>query len=558
MKLLSINASILSLLLSTLPEYGAAFVQPQGQFKVMVSTDITRGSTTLHMMNDKKTNTKDFSSSKKNILSASTISDDSFSSFEDDESPLLSWMPEQSTDMKKFAAIVSAALLITSNTVGASMMVLPGLAQGPGMITSSCIFFAVYLVNLLSGLLIAEVAINQYESSKGSSCEVPSSFKEFADANLQSNLAGNMISAISLFINTCVLSYDLVTAGRLTNQAITSEFSKNIAGNDIVNSLQSFDSAGISIAAGFFVLLVSTQSGAALSSIASICCMTLFACFAGLVLPGLAMIHDPLATFAAKGTSEFGGEIFMHDISNLVPVLLTAMVYQNIVPTIVKRLNYDRELTTKAIIGGSAIPMIMYILFCFTVLGGGALPGAGSGNMFLTGITTASVFGSATACVISISEEIGVFFDSMKNEKECELIEVPSEENVNVDETASFPSVALSIAAPLVAGIFFAEGDGFVQALSVAGSYGSPLLYGVVPVVLAFSQRNAIFDEIEKMDVGIVENTKVTLSKIFNDESDREKQIIPGGVVPPMALFTGATYLISSHLIQDVSSVFSS
>lgn len=549
MKLLSINASILSLLLSSFPEYGAAFVQPQGQFKVMVSTDITRGSTTLHMMNDKR---------KKNVLSASTISDDSFSSFDDDdESPLLSFMPEQSTDMKKFAAIVSAALLITSNTVGASMMVLPGLAQGPGMITSSCIFFGVYLVNLLSGLLIAEVAINQYESSKGSSCEVPSSFKEFADANLQSDLAGNMISAISLFINTCVLSYDLVTAGRLTNQGLN-EFSKNIAGNDIVNALQSFDSAGISIAAAFFVLLVSTQSGAALSSIASICCMTLFACFAGLVLPGLAMIHDPLATFAAKGTSEFGGEIFMHDISNLVPVLLTAMVYQNIVPTIVKRLNYDRELTTKAIIGGSGIPMIMYILFCFTVLGGGALPGAGSGNMFLTGITTASVFGSATACVISISEEIGVFFDSMKNEKECEMIEVPSEENVNVDETASFPSVALSIVAPLVAGIIFAEGDGFVQALSVAGSYGSPLLYGVVPVVLALSQRNAIFDENEKMDVGIVENAKVTLSKIFNDESDKEKQIIPGGVVPPMALFTGATYLISSHLIEDVSSVFSS
>lgn len=546
MKFLSINASIM---LSTLPEYGAAFVQAQGQFKVMVSTDITRGSTTLHMMNDKR---------KKNVLSASTISDDSFSSFDDDdESPLLSFMPEQSTDMKKFAAIVSAALLITSNTVGASMMVLPGLAQGPGTITSSCIFFGVYLVNLLSGLLIAEVAINQYESSKGSSCEVPSSFKEFADANLQSDLAGNMISAISLFINTCVLSYDLVTAGRLTNQGLN-EFSKNIAGNDIVNALQSFDSAGISIAAAFFVLLVSTQSGAALSSIASICCMTLFACFAGLVLPGLAMIHDPLATFAAKGTSEFGGEIFMHDISNLVPVLLTAMVYQNIVPTIVKRLNYDRELTTKAIIGGSGIPMIMYILFCFTVLGGGALPGAGSGNMLLTGITTASVFGSATACVISISEEIGVFFDSMKNEKECEMIKIPSEENVNVDETASFPSVALSIVAPLVAGIIFAEGDGFVQALSVAGSYGSPLLYGVVPVVLALSQRNAIFDEIEKMDVGIVENAKVTLSKIFNDESDKEKQIIPGGVVPPMALFTGATYLISSHLIQDVSSVFSS
>lgn len=38
---------------------------------------------------------------------------------------------------KKIMPVISAALLITSTTVGASMMVLPGLAQGPGMIVSS-------------------------------------------------------------------------------------------------------------------------------------------------------------------------------------------------------------------------------------------------------------------------------------------------------------------------------------------------------------------------------------------------------------------------------------
>jgi len=46
----------------------------------------------------------------------------------------------QSTDTKTLFPVISAALLITSNTVGASMMVLPGLAQGPGMIASSGIF----------------------------------------------------------------------------------------------------------------------------------------------------------------------------------------------------------------------------------------------------------------------------------------------------------------------------------------------------------------------------------------------------------------------------------
>ena len=48
---------------------------------------------------------------------------------------ILEGLPE----VANYLPVVSAALLITSNTVGASMMVLPGLAQGPGMIASSAL-----------------------------------------------------------------------------------------------------------------------------------------------------------------------------------------------------------------------------------------------------------------------------------------------------------------------------------------------------------------------------------------------------------------------------------
>lgn len=420
---------------------------------------------------------------------------------------------------------------------------------------------AIYLVNLVSGLLIAEVAINQYESSPGS-CDVPSSFKEFADANLQSEFAGNAISAISLFINTCVLSYDLVTAGRLTNDAITNDAIKPIVGPDVMSIISSSDNTGLLLAAAFFITLVSTQSGAALSGIASICCMTLFVCFAGLVVPGLANIHDPLATFAAQGTSEFGSEVFMHDMSTLIPVLLTAMIYQNIVPTITKMLKYDRDQTFKAITIGSAIPMFMYIAFCFTVLGGGALPGAGSGNMFLTGITASSVFGSAMACVISLSEELDVYFDEWKA-SECDLkedvdvavaVNRNKNANMNVEETASLPSVVFGITVPVLAGIFCANGDGFVKALSISGTYGSPLLYGVVPVALAFTQRTAIMNEFQKSN-GMMENVKATFDKIMNDDSDVEKQIVPGGMLPLGALAAGSAALMFTHLIGDLSSL---
>ena len=51
--------------------------------------------------------------------------------------PIRSVLPE--VDMSNYLPVLSAALLMTSNTVGASMMVLPGLAQGPGMIASSAL-----------------------------------------------------------------------------------------------------------------------------------------------------------------------------------------------------------------------------------------------------------------------------------------------------------------------------------------------------------------------------------------------------------------------------------
>jgi Amino acid permeases len=403
------------------------------------------------------------------------------------------------------------------------------------------------------------VAINQYEAS---SCEVPSSFKEFADVNLQSSVAGNFVSSVSLFINTCVLSYDLVTAGRLTNQFITSNNDAvgTILGLDVMNMVSSNEHVGLFVAATFFVGLVSTQSGATLSLIASILCMMLFTCFAGMVLPGIAMIHDPLATFAAQGTSEFGSEVFMNDVATFVPVLLTAMVYQNIVPTITKMLKYDRAKTVQAIIFGSAIPMIMYIAFCFTVLGGGAVPGVGSGNMFLTGITASSVFGSAMACIISIAEELDVYFAD-NSSTECEVEEVTGiqQQSLKVsndasEEKASFSSVSLGVLVPTLAGIFFADGDGFVKALSISGSYGSPLLYGVVPVVLAFSQRTAIMKEFEKDD-GMLCKVRTVLNNVLQDDTDKGKQLAPGGMFGIGALAAGAATLMSTHAAEDVSSL---
>ncbi len=390
----------------------------------------------------------------------------------------------------------------------------------------------------MSGLLIAEVGINQYEQS---SCEVPSSFKEFADANLENDNAANFISCISLFINTCVLSFNFVRASEITTSAIvTNDTLKPIFGPEAMDGLSSALSSGhvgLIAVATFFASLVATQSDKVLSGIASLCCMTLFASFAGLVLPGLATIHDPMAVFTAPGTSEFGSQAFVHDVSSCVPVLLTAMIYQNIVPTVTKLLNYDRTQVVTAIALGSMLPMAMYISFCFTVLGGGTLSGIGTGGIFWSGIKASSIFGSAMACVISIGEELNCYF-SPRSEKAQESCGMEAE-MVKEGEKSSIVPYILGVIPPVMVASLFSDGEGFVGALKVSGSYGSPVLYGIIPAFLALNQRSKFS------------------SNISNNAPGSVKQLVPGGLVPLIGLALAAGVLIATHLVEDVSSLSS-
>lgn len=419
------------------------------------------------------------------------------------------------------------------------------------------IMIAGYVINLFSGLLIAEVAINQYEAS---SCDVPSSFKEFADVNLKSNSAGTFVAIISVFVNMCVLSFDFVRGGQLMteNQQLGSILAP-IFGADIL-STPTAEHCGAAVAAAAIMTLVGTQSSDVLSKIASICCVTLFISFAGLVGPGLVSIHDPAAAFMAPGTFPIGSPDFSSSLSALIPIALMTLIYQNIIPTITKMLNYDRTQVVSAIALGSCFPMLMFISFCFTEIGGGGAASAlSTGGMFMAGIRMSSLVGSAMAGTLSIGQELDIFLGSDKsakksnksspfNDDDVELLDVVgSEESCLTDgakgHTLTMSSVALSAIPPLLAGIIFSGGEGFVGALSLSGSYGTPILYGFVPILLAFNQR---YGSVSK------EDEKVSL---IEKEIDSSNHIAPGGMVSLGLLGVGSIALISNQLIADVSNL---
>jgi tyrosine-specific transport protein len=372
---------------------------------------------------------------------------------------------EASSSLREFwMPVISSALLITGNTFGASCLVLPELVQGPGLAAASPIFVLAYCMNLLSGLMIAEVAIQQKESSGN---EVPSSFKELAEENVDSPSLATLVSVVSFTINALVFSFDMSRVGIVTNQ-LTNGF---------------LEASTMSILWGAsLATLLTTQTSQRISNIASVCVTLLFATLGTILLPGLAAT-DPIAawTQSALAAEPMGA------LGDMAPVVLMALCFQNIVPTITRLQDYDRTKTMTSIVLGSLIPVAMYLAWCVACLGGGidlGSVGLESGPL-LAVFSLATLAGSSIGCGLSCASELDTFL--VKEEDDASLTK-------NEDDSKDrfqLPSVLATVGLPLsltLAVTTFGDGD-LTGALKVAGGLGSPLLYGVLPVWMAWNQR---------------------------------------------------------------------
>ena len=336
------------------------------------------------------------------------------------------------------------------------------------------------------------------------------------------------------FINSCVLSYGLSKAGEML-------YSMTGMTQDM----------GLLSASLTLVTIVGTQEAKNLSYFASALCFILFSSFAALIFPTLAAVQHPFELFVTPGSSAFGTDSFYTDLSTFFPVLLTTMVYQNIVPTITKMLQYDRRNVTAALSFGSMIPMIMYFMFCFTILGSGSIESMGSDSLYFQGIAISSVIGSSMSCCISIGEELNVFLDEQDTSSTFRFDDV---EEKRKNENLSLKSTSIGILLPLVAALTVGREHGLVGALSISGTYATPILYFMIPVLLAFTQRTGVLEDM-KLCKSNPERVKLIGQKIGCNNLDTTKQLVPGGFISIAGLAGGTGSLLANSLIHDISSL---
>ena len=165
------------------------------------------------------------------------------------------------------------------------------------------------------------------------------------------------------------------------------------------------------------------------------------------------------------------------------------MVYQNIVPTVVTQLEGDRSKITNAIIGGTTVPFIMFLLFNAVVLGNAGGVDLTSGvdpvsllqNSETGGVLGSLVGGFSTLAVITslIGFTYGLLdawtdtFGMPTEGKEFERWKAALYALVFV------PPTALSVANP----------DIFYTALDYAGAFGVSTLFLVLPPFMVWKER---------------------------------------------------------------------
>ena len=438
-------------------------------------------------------------------------------------------------NMEDVVRVLSASLLVTGNAVGSSMFVLPEAVRGVGLASGTAIFIGergpssldpydpynrrcrdfnwsfssldhsllkrllpssrdlssfplanarhlrpilfffafpgLYLYNLISGLLLADVAITLHESSE---CDVPSSFKDFVDAALSSEIAGTFTSVLSLVSNGCFLAYGTIAAGPMMIDILRS--------HNIMGMGGSVDPIIGTCAFAFVISLFAiTQTNAGLERLANYVVFVVFSSFAFLLLPSLASVSDPLGTFLTPGTNIEEG--YGNAMASAVPLLLSSLMYQNIVPSVTKLLDFDRAKSTIAISIGSFIPMLMYVAWCYASLGGGldASTSSSAGSAALASFSMSALFVSSLTAVMSLAEEYEAIFSrrttaAAKYDDDGDCI-APS-------SRFSIPAVAASVIPPVAMALAFVGGGDLTAALHFNGAFIVPILYGILPTIL--------------------------------------------------------------------------
>lgn len=232
--------------------------------------------------------------------------------------------------------MLGSILLIGGTAIGAGMLALPVLTAEAGFFPSSLLFIAIWAFTLFTALLIVEVNL----SFEG----------EVNLISMTKTILGKRAATLC-WIFFLLLLYSLTSAYLSGSGSIISEFVRVNFGFTIPAPFEPI------IPLTLFGLFVMAGTHAVDQA------NRLFA--AGLIITYIGLVAAALPeVMSSRFTIQNYGLLFA-----AVPVAVTSFGFHIVIPTVVSYLEHNVKLIKKAVIMGSVIPLFVYLLWQFVILG---------------------------------------------------------------------------------------------------------------------------------------------------------------------------------------------
>jgi len=351
--------------------------------------------------------------------------------------------------------VLGGTLLIAGTTIGVGMLALP-VATGPsGFIPSITIYLACWLFMLCTGLLLLEVCLWMPKDAN----LITMSEKLFG------SVGKNICWVIYLFLFITVMIAHVVGGGGILSEISGGSLSPAVA---TVIYVLLFSPVVYLGTHSVDRLNLGLMSGVIISYL-----LFIFASFGSVNVSLLAYTNWSKAWYA-------------------IPILFTAFTYQVIIPTLVTYMERNVKKVRLAIIFGTTIPLIVYLIWEFIILGiipvegpGGLIEAGQKGhnavmplkqflnNPHLFTIGKSFAFFTMTTSYIALAlAYLDFLADGLKIKKK------------------GFKKVGLCLAIfvpPTLIGLTYP--DIFMVALNYAGGFSCAILFGIFPPLMAWIGR---------------------------------------------------------------------
>jgi len=355
---------------------------------------------------------------------------------------------------------------VAGNTIGAGIIALPTVSLETGFGPSTFLLSSLWAYNLATALLIAEVCKSVGDSTLCSSPKCKTvSILELALNTLGPN-CGRFASSLSMFLNYLLMTAFIAQGGQLFSDAMMGGHCDYLWGSKIAFTM--------------LMAFLMTRGSSFIERFNNGLCLVLFGSFAMMVGSGCSGISSENLVHANFAAS-----------SKLVPVAMCSLVFQNIVPMVSAQLGYKKNQVIQALTIGSAIPLIVYVIFEALVLGqipfiagASSLPVLNLAEMIqYPGFKEAAFYFSASALATSF---IGTSCSLVPEVRQMvSSVQAPKAKQQMLNEK-NFAEFFVYVP-PTVLACSGAD-DLFVLILSAVGSLFT-VLYGVLPVVMAWFAR---------------------------------------------------------------------